>query len=172
MREAELAMVRRHGASQHEMLIAQSNLASTYQFLGRNEEALSMRRDTYSGWLKLKGEDHVRTLTGANNYANSLLVLKHSEEARSLLRKTIPMAQRALGESHGITLRLRKTYAEAIYHDAGTTLDDLREAVTTLKELERTARRVLGGAHPLVLSLESSIQLSLKALLKASPGAA
>ena len=32
--------------------------------------------------------------------------------------------------------------------DDGATLDDLREAVTTLEETERTARRVLGGAHP------------------------
>ena len=28
------------------------------------------------------------------------------------------------------------------------TLDDLNEAVTTLEDLERIARRVLGGAHP------------------------
>ena len=31
-----------------------------------------------------------------------------------------------------------------------STVDDLREAVTTLEEIERIARRVLGGAHPLV----------------------
>ena len=30
----------------------------------------------------------------------------------------------------------------------GATLDDLREAVTTLEEIEPSARRVLGGAHP------------------------
>ena len=29
------------------------------------------------------------------------------------------------------------------------TLDDLREAVATLEDTARTARRVLGGAHPL-----------------------
>ena len=28
-------------------------------------------------------------------------------------------------------------------------LDDRREAVTTLEDAERTARRVFGGAHPL-----------------------
>ena len=43
-------------------------------------------------------------------------------------------------------------YAKALYADANATLDDLREAVETLAETERTARRVLGGAHP---SLES-----------------
>ena len=32
--------------------------------------------------------------------------------------------------------------------DAGATLDDVREAVATLEDVERIARRVLGGAHP------------------------
>ena len=40
------------------------------------------------------------------------------------------------------------TYANALYEDPAATLDDLREAVTTLEDTTRTARRVLGGAHP------------------------
>ena len=69
---------------------------------------------------------------------------------------------------------MRTNYAVALYIDTGATLDDLREAVATLEESERTARRVLGGAHPLVLALESSIRLSRKALQtrEASPGTA
>ena len=43
---------------------------------------------------------------------------------------------------------MRWIYAEALYKDGSATLDDLREAVTTLEDTERTARRVLGGAHP------------------------
>ena len=38
------------------------------------------------------------------------------------------------------------------------TLDDRREAVTTLEEIERTARRVFGGAHPLAAGLVQSLQ--------------
>ena len=34
------------------------------------------------------------------------------------------------------------------YEDPGATLDDLRDAVTTLEDTARIARRVLGGAHP------------------------
>ena len=48
----------------------------------------------------------------------------------------------------------------ALYLDPDATLDDLREAVTTLEEVERTARRVFGGAHPTtkvaVMSLEGA----------------
>ena len=44
-------------------------------------------------------------------------------------------------------------YTKALYTDEGATLDDVREAVTTLEETERTARRVMGGAHPLVCGI-------------------
>ena len=53
---------------------------------------------------------------------------------------------------------MSRSYARALYFDTGATLDDLREAVTTLEETERTARRVLGGAHPEVSSMEASLQ--------------
>ena len=54
----------------------------------------------------------------------------------------------------------------SLYSDPGATLDDLREAVTTLEEAERTARQVLGGAHPLTLSTETALRNS-RAVLRA-----
>jgi hypothetical protein len=48
--------------------------------------------------------------------------------------------------------------------DDGATLDDLHEAVTTLEETERVARRVFGGAHPLVQSVERYLRESRAAL--------
>ncbi len=45
---------------------------------------------------------------------------------------------------------MKNVYARTLYMDAGATLDDCREAVKTLEDTERIARRVLGGAHPLV----------------------
>ena len=68
-----------------------------------------------------------------------------------LLRKTIPVARRVLGGNDEITLHLRNLdRMQALTRTRDATLDDLREAVTTLVETERTARRVMGGAHPLV----------------------
>ena len=43
---------------------------------------------------------------------------------------------------------MKRTYATAHYMDPAATLDDVREAVTTLEETEQTARRVFGGSHP------------------------
>ena len=55
-------------------------------------------------------------------------------------------------------------YAAALYKDDGATLDDLREAVGTLEEIERTARRVLGGAHPVVVAIGQSLRAARAAL--------
>ena len=48
--------------------------------------------------------------------------------------------------------------------DPDATLDDLREAVAMLEETERTARRVFGGAHPLVLDIEDELRDARAAL--------
>ena len=52
----------------------------------------------------------------------------------------------------------------ALCRDADATLDDLREAVTTLEDVERTARRVFGGAHPTTTEIEKSLQNARAAL--------
>ena len=52
----------------------------------------------------------------------------------------------------------------ALYMDHGATLDDLREAVTTLEETESTARRVLGRTHPVAESIDFILQESRAAL--------
>ena len=59
---------------------------------------------------------------------------------------------------------LRWNYATALYEDAGATLDDVREAVATLEELARTARRVLGGTHPTAAGIEESLRNARAAL--------
>ena len=56
------------------------------------------------------------------------------------------------------------SYARALYEDDGATLDDLREAVTTLEDVERTARRVMGGAHPLTAAFEEYVRDARAAL--------
>ena len=75
-----------------------------------------------------------------------------------MLRKTIPVARRVLGEGHETTLKTRLLYAQVLCMDTSATLDDVREAVTMLEELERTARRVLGGAHPNVVEIEDALR--------------
>ena len=63
-----------------------------------------------------------------------------------------------------------------IIRKQGATLEDLREAVTTLEDTERVARRVFGGTHPLTSAIEGKLRKSQAALRRAretpSPGSA
>ena len=90
--------------------------------------------------------------------------LNRFEEAKSLLHKTIPVARRALGDSNDTTLRMRRVYARTLYVDPGATLDDLREAVTTLEDAGRITRRVLGDAHPFTMQMKTSLRNARAAL--------
>jgi tetratricopeptide (TPR) repeat protein len=164
VRVAELSMERRLGAPEEQLLDAQSNLTMTYQALGRFQESLHLRRDVYSGHLRLYGEEHENALISASNYASSLMLLRRFEEAKALLRKMTPVARRVLGESYELTLKMRGHYAEALCRDTAATLDDLRQAVTTFEETELIARRVLGGSHPLTTDIEQALRYSREAL--------
>jgi tetratricopeptide (TPR) repeat protein len=172
VQEAELSTLRRLGVSGHNMLAVLNNLASSYQMVGRLDEALCLRQDVYSERLKVSGEEHEETLLAANNYATSLVKLKRFEEAKALLRKKISVARRVLGNSDEVTFHMRINYARALYLDPDATLDYFRESVTTLEETERTARRVLGGAHPLTAWIEEELRDARAALrAREEPGA-
>ena len=181
--EAQLAMIQRLGADEEDLLATQSNLASTYKELGRPEKAMQMRREVYFVTLKLLGdrrihrmrdrdtlgdvvrpEEEAPVIIAALNYAQSLQSLNRSDEAKSLLRTTLPAARRVLGESHEITLKTRLLHAVVLYKADGATLADLREAVATFEETQRTALRVFGGAHPLLMEVEAALQDSQTAL--------
>ena len=94
----------------------------------------------------------------------TLIACGRFEGAKALLRKTIPVARRVLGENSEVTLTMRWNRAMALNEDRDATLDDLREAVATLEEIEPAARRVLGGAHPVVMSMEDYMRKSRAAL--------
>ena len=62
-------------------------------------------------------------------------------------------------------LAIKKRFAQTLYEDERATLGDLREAVKTLVETARIARRVLGGAHPVVDDTDRSLRKA-QALLR------
>ena len=96
----------------------------------------------------------------------------HRIEARALMHEVVPRAA-ALGPENKLTLDLRWLYAMTLYRDDAATLDDVREAVTTLEETERIARRVLGGAHPVTMGIGRDLQKSRAALrARETPGSA
>ena len=68
---------------------------------------------------------------------------------------------------------MRANYAAVLYNDPDATLDDLREAVSTLEEIERIVRRVFGGAHPLTRGIDGDLRDAQAALRdRETPGSA
>ena len=91
------------------------------------------------------------------------------------MRETIPIARRVLGASNELTLKMRKIYAIVLCKDPAATLDEIREAVTTLDEIEPTARRVLGGTPPTTVNIEVGLRdarAALRARETSPPGSA
>ena len=75
----------------------------------------------------------------------------------------LPYANKKYKEAVAVA-SMRSLYAEALCRDPGATLDDFREAVATLEDTARTARRVLGGAHPTTAGVVRSLQEARAAL--------
>ena len=95
-----------------------------------------------------------------------LFIYSASKKPSRCYAKRCPWRGAFLGESNGLTLSMKQMYAMALYGDTGATLDDLREAVTMLEDTERTARRVLGAAHPTTAEMETAL-LQAQAALRA-----
>ena len=160
VQEAELSTAQRNGVPVRNILCVQNNLSTTYENLGRFEQALRLKRDVYSRRLKVNGEEQEETFRAANNYAYALHSLQRFEESKSVLRKTIPVARRVLGECNDSTLRMRWNYGRVLARDGDATLDDLGEAVATLEEIEPIARRVFGDDHLFVDQVEHFLRES------------
>ena len=145
VQEAQLSMMRRFGASQHSLLVTQGNLASTYQLVGRPEDALRLRRVVYRGVLQRYGEDSVEANTEALNLALILRDTGNDPEAKELLRARIPVAERSLGRENYVYFRLRWLYANSL---ADVAPCDLVQAEALLDDTYTRFRRVMGGGHP------------------------
>ena len=82
----------------------------------------------------------------------------------SLLRKNVPVTRRVLGKDDELTLKMSWLYAQALHKDTSATLDDLHEAVSTLEDSERIARRVFGIAHPETVGIKEALRGARAAL--------
>ena len=127
------------------------------------EEPLGKDELVTRGIGALHDRNHVR-MSQPETYASSLIKLRRFEEAKSLLRKTMPVARRIIRDTDIMTLKLRLCYVHALHTDPAATLDDIREAVTTLEDVERIARRTFGGTHPFAVRIEGSLRAAREVL--------
>ena len=64
---------------------------------------------------------------------------------------------------------MRSNYAIGLCKDDGATLDDLREAIETLEDTDRIARRVLGSLHPTIADIGFGLRDARAALRARKP---
>jgi len=80
------------------------------------------------------------------------------------MRKTMPIARRVFGDTDRFMIGMKRVYVMALGKDPAATLDDLREAVSTLEDTEQIARRVFGGAHTVVAQMQRDLRNARAAL--------
>mmetsp|Transcript_16704 Transcript_16704/g.47697 ORF Transcript_16704/g.47697 Transcript_16704/m.47697 type:complete len:275 (+) Transcript_16704:1179-2003(+) len=154
--EAELAMKRRLGSSEQNILVAQTNIALCYYKLGRHQEALDLRREIYARGLAL-GVPSKDLFIDVLNLSWSMKECGLCAESKSFLREQLPAARRALGADHDTVIQLRWQHADALRLSDGASRDDVVEAVTLLEELSRTTQRIYGTSHPLANDIRNAL---------------
>ena len=123
------------------------------------DEALRVRKDVYSGCLRLAGlgPSNQHTLIAALNLSTSLVDTGHFAEARAFTRKQMELAKRILGSDHAITFDFQWGYSRAFTLDKSVSADQLVEVATTLEKALKTAQRVLGREHPDTCSIRNEL---------------
>ena len=137
------------------LLPGRHNIAVCLERLGRDEEALALRRECYTTSKRLNvpnGDLYVDVL----NLSKSLLDTHRHTEARSLLREQLPKARRALGPADDTLFKLRWNYALSLC-DTGASREDVLEATTLLEELSSTAQRVYGPSNPVAAGVKRDL---------------
>ena len=171
--EAEMSMLRRVGASEIDLLVAQNNLGCTYQRLGRLEDALQMKRDVYSGHSRHRdlGPLHQNTLKAALNLSTALVNAGDYAEARAFTRDQTELARRALGADHPVTLDFQWGYSRAFTLDKGVSAEQLGEVATALEKTLEVSQRVRGREHPQTCNIRNELTIAkTKEAIARTPG--
>jgi tetratricopeptide (TPR) repeat protein len=101
-----------------------SNLANSYDALGRHADALTLREETLARRKARLGPNHPDTLTSMNNLALSYHALGRHAEALALCEKTLTLQKAKLGRDHPDTLTSVHNLANS-YHALGRHADAL-----------------------------------------------
>ena len=168
VKEAMLSSLQRLNASEDIILRTKMNVAITYTILHRDKSAIKLHREAYVGFKRLHGVSHQCTINAAQNLVNALGKSGDFAAAKALLREQIPY-MRQLGPDSSRTLQLRLLLAMCLNEDNNATRGDIEESVTILEDVDRRARRVLGGNHPLAAQVHGALERSRRRLANFKP---
>jgi len=111
--------------------------------IGRWAEAYEVQKHTVKEWSRLRGQEHLSTISAMNNLAATLGNQGQLEEAAAMNKEVLEKRRRILGEEHPSTISAMNNLA-ATLRDQG----QLEEAAAMTKEALEKRRRILGEEHP------------------------
>ena len=161
--EAQLDMQRRLWPS-HDVLRIETNIAECYAALGRHKEAIDLRRAVYDKGLAKNGPTDEKVIVYGMYLAQSLVGDYFFAEAKTFLRDLIPKAESVFGNQDNDTLISQVLYAEAVYKDAHSSLNEQRDAIAMLEDSHRIARQVYGASHPRCEDVKQTLESARKRL--------
>ena len=156
IQQTQFSTQMRLGLSEQELLATRSNIAVCLEELGRDEEALALRRECYAMSKRINVANPGDLYIDVLNLSKSLLDTHRHTEARSFLREQLPKARRALGPADDTLFKLRWNYALSLC-DTGASREDVLEATTLLEELSSTAQRVYGPSNPVAAGVKRDL---------------
>src|SRR5439155_1162517 len=123
-------------------------LANCYGDLGRHEEALRLREETFAVQQRKLGPDHPDTLMSMNNLGNSYTALGRHADALRLYEGTLARRKAKLGPDHPDTLASLSAVARTLIR-----LDRGADAVPLIDEYLARASGKLSDSEMMDLRL-------------------
>jgi serine/threonine protein kinase/tetratricopeptide (TPR) repeat protein len=123
--KARALYTKQRGVDDPDTLLSMNKLGNCYADVGRQQEALKLRRETLERRKALLGADHPDTLNSMNNLANSYFNLGQSMEAVKLCEEVLALRKAKLGPDHLDTIDSVNNLG-ATYYRVGRFTDALR----------------------------------------------
>ncbi len=140
------------GEDHPQTLTALSNLASTFNALGKNEDALGLQKQILEKSGEILGENHPNTLTAMHNLAWTCNMLGKYEDALKLQKLVLEKSIVVLGENHPDTLLAMNNLAEIC-----RILGKYEDALELQKQVLEKQKEILGEDHPHTLTALSNL---------------
>jgi tetratricopeptide (TPR) repeat protein len=158
--ELARALYATHRGPDHpDTLAVVNNLASGYEALGRQDDALRLREETLALRRARLGPDHPDTLASETNLASSYERLGRHDDALKLREETLRSTRARLGPDHADTLRgmnnLGISYTVLGRHEKAR---EIHEAALPLMKAQ------FGADHPNTLACRHNLAESYHAL--------
>jgi serine/threonine protein kinase len=148
-----------HGTDHPDTLKATENVAITYWYLQRFDQAESLLRQVADGRTALYGTDHSDTLNAMYNLAILMRALGRYEEGESLYRTVLESRRRLLGDEHLHTLSTMTSLANLL-----TSVGQFAEAEQLQAEALSTVERAHGADHPTATAIRNNLAVVYKTL--------